>query len=91
VKFALRDLFHALYREFPSPPGDYEDVHGVPVNVRSFVRYYFPKNRESFLKWISRFDRFFEDVYRMYLYQLRPKIEHLKEVHRESVERTLKL
>jgi len=88
VKFALRDLFDKIYREFPSPPGDYEMSDGIPIKFKSFMRYDFPQNYKDFQQWKSRFDVFFQDIRKMY-YQLRPIIVHLKDIHRESIEQTL--
>jgi len=88
VKFALRDLFDKIYREFPSPPGDYEMSDGVPIKFKSFMRYDFPQNYKDFQQWKSRFDVFFQDIRKMY-YPLRPIIVHLKDIHRESIEQTL--
>lgn len=48
VKFALRDLFEAIYREFPQPPGEFEMSDGIPVKVKSFMKYNFPQNRDEF-------------------------------------------
>ena len=88
VKFALRDLFDKIYREFPSPPGDYEISDGIPIKFKSFIRYDFPQNYKEFQQWKSRFDVFFQDIRKIY-YQLRPIIVHLKDIHRESIEQTL--
>ena len=89
VKFALNELLNAIYREFPVPPGDYTAINGIPVNFRSFVRADFPRSREEFLKWAEKFEKFFEAVYRVYMYRLRNLIRHLKEIHEESAVHTL--
>ncbi|WP_148882257.1 hypothetical protein [Thermococcus aciditolerans] len=88
VKFALRDLFEAIYREFPQPPGEFDVSDGIPVKVRLFMKYNFPQNREEFQKWKKRFDIFFQDIHKVY-YQLRPILHHLVDIHNESIKQTL--
>lgn len=92
VKFAFHDLVQCIYAEFPSPPGDYKispPPGEIPFSVKSFVRYDFPNNRESFLDWAKRYDIFFKDLHEAY-YRIQPIISTLKKVHRESVEQTEK-
>ena len=92
VKFALHDLIQQIYREFPPPPGDYkvsEPPGEIPYAVKSFVRCDFPHNRESFIAWTKRYDAFFEGLYTVY-YRIKPIINKLKKVRRESAEQTKK-
>lgn len=92
VKFVLHDLVQQIYREFPPPPGDYkvsEPPVEIPYAVKSFVRSDFPKNRETFNAWAERYNIFFEGIYTVY-YRIKPVIDKLKKVHRESFEQTKK-
>lgn len=92
VKFALHDLVQSIYKEFPSPPGNYKispPPGEIPISIKSYVRYDFPNNREYFLTWAKRYNIFFKDLYEAY-YRIRPIIDTLKKVHKESVEQTKK-
>jgi len=84
TEFALNNLINAIYREFPTPPGDYELVHNIPIGVKAFVKPNFPDNRKELLEWFTRFDKFIETISKIYLYELNSILEHLGKVYKES-------
>jgi len=84
TEFTLSNLLNAIYREFPTPPGDYQLVHNIPVSMKAFVKHDFPRNRKELLEWFERFDKFFEVVSRIYLYDLRSILKHLSEIYKKS-------
>lgn len=55
--FSLHDLVYALYREFPSPPGNY-----TLWGLECFVRSDFPDCKEAFLSWAQRYDVYYAGV-----------------------------
>lgn len=86
VKFALHDLMMKIYLELPSPPGVVRHKDKATYFER-FIKDNFPDVQKEFEVWSERFLKFYQEIMRIYFYDLTPIIGEIKKTAKKDIER----